>query len=49
MPFDNSDFLTLMDLRATLMPDGSPVNSYAELLSVPVMRPTVNKDFSLPR
>lgn len=33
MPFDNSNFLTLMDLRATLMPDGSPVSSYAELLA----------------
>ena len=30
---DNSNFLTLMDLRATLMPDGSPVSSYAELLA----------------
>ncbi|MBQ7577753.1 MAG: hypothetical protein IJT21_05770 [Synergistaceae bacterium] len=28
-----SEFLTLMDLRATLMPDGSPVKSYAELLA----------------
>ncbi len=28
-----SEFLTLMDLRATLMPDGSPVSSYAELLA----------------
>lgn len=26
-------FLTLADLRATLMPDGSPVSSYAELLA----------------
>ena len=26
-------FLTLADLRATLMPDGSPVSSYAELLT----------------
>lgn len=33
MPYDNSQFLTLMDLRATLMPDGSPVSSYAELLA----------------
>ena len=28
-----SEFLTLMDLRSTLMPDGSPVQSYAELLA----------------
>ena len=28
-----AEFLTLMDLRATLMPDGSPVSSYAELLA----------------
>ena len=28
-----SEFLTLMDLRATLMPDGTPVSSYAELLA----------------
>lgn len=28
-----SEFLTLMDLRATLMPDGSPIKSYAELLA----------------
>ena len=28
-----SEFLTLNDLRATLMPDGSPVKSYAELLA----------------
>ena len=27
------NFLTLNDLRATLMPDGSPINSYAELLA----------------
>lgn len=27
------EFLTLSDLRATLMPDGSPVSSYAELLA----------------
>ena len=27
------NFLTLADLRATLMPDGSPVSSYAELLA----------------
>ena len=29
----DSGFLTLADLRATLMPDGSPVSSYAELLA----------------
>ncbi len=28
-----AEFLTLMDLRSRLMPDGSPVNSYAELLA----------------
>ena len=28
-----AEFLTLMDLRASLMPDGSPVSSYAELLA----------------
>ena len=28
-----TEFLTLNDLRATLMPDGSPVKSYAELLT----------------
>ena len=28
-----NEFLTLNDLRATLMPDGSPVKSYAELLA----------------
>ncbi|MBR0033434.1 MAG: hypothetical protein IJP96_04715 [Synergistaceae bacterium] len=28
-----NNFLTLNDLRATLMPDGSPVKSYAELLA----------------
>ena len=28
-----SDFLTLMDLRSRLMPDGTPVSSYAELLA----------------
>ena len=28
-----NNFLTLNDLRATLMPDGSPVRSYAELLT----------------
>ena len=33
MASDSSNFLTLMDLRATLMPDGSPVSSYAELLA----------------
>lgn len=27
-----NEFLTLNDLRATLMPDGSPIKSYAELL-----------------
>ncbi|MBR0232592.1 MAG: hypothetical protein IJQ47_00910 [Synergistaceae bacterium] len=27
------EFLTLNDLRATLMPDGSPIQSYAELLA----------------
>ena len=28
-----SEFLTLMDLRSRLMPDGTPVSSYAELLA----------------
>ena len=28
-----AEFLTLMDLRSRLMPDGSPVSSYAELLA----------------
>ena len=28
-----SEFLTLMDLRSHLMPDGTPVSSYAELLA----------------
>ncbi len=28
-----NEFLTLADLRATLMPDGSPIKSYAELLA----------------
>ena len=28
-----TEFLTLNDLRASLMPDGSPISSYAELLT----------------
>ena len=33
MTSDTTKFLSLMDLRATLMPDGTPVKSYAELLA----------------